>query len=423
MSPAEFTPIAVLALVILRWGGESWLLVLNRRHSLAAAARPVEGGAPDEADDPGVRERTAAYTTAKIAADQMELGWSTVCLLAALLSGALPASLAWVSQRWGHGLGASAAWFLLVSLAFTITEMPLEWRRQFVLEARFGFNSTTARTWWLDQAKGLLLAALLGAPLFLVVLWLFRWAGAGWWWRAWLAVLAFQWVLAWLAPVALIPLFNRLTPLPESPLRSRLLDLCQRAGFPARGIFVMDGSKRTRHANAFFTGFGRFRRIVLFDTLIEQLTPEEVEAVLAHEIGHFKRGHIVRTLSYTAAAAFAAFAALGWLARQPSFTESFGFSPDAGLAPPLLLFGLLSGSVLFWIRPLSNRLSRRHEFQADAYAATAVGRSAPLMSALRKLARHSLSNPNPHPLYSAWHYSHPTLVERERALSAGGAAA
>lgn len=415
MGTPEFTLIAVLGLILLHWAAESGLLLLNLRHSARTPEDPVES--PPAVEDSATRLRTSEYTAAKIHTAQIELGWSTACLVAALLSHALPDSQAWVRARIGAGVVGGAAWIFLVGLGFGLADLPLEWRRQFGLEARFGFNTTTPRTWWLDRVKGLLLGAALGLPVLMLILQLFHWAGGGWWWRAWLVVLAFQWMVAWLAPVILLPVFNRLTPLPEGELRDRLLGLGQRAGFPARGIFVMDGSKRSRHANAFFTGFGRFRRIVLFDTLVEQLTPEELEAVLAHEIGHYRRGHVAKMLAWNAAAGLVGFAALAWLARQAWFAESFGFEPDAGLAPNLLLFGLLSGAVLFWASPAVHYWSRRHEFEADAYAARLLGRAAPLVSALRKLAEKSLANLHPHPLYSAWHYSHPTLVERERALA------
>jgi STE24 endopeptidase len=200
-------------------------------------------------------------------------------------------------------------------------------------------------------------------------------------------------------------------------LRTRLLALGDRTGFRARAIQVMDGSKRSAHSNAFFTGFGRFRRIVLFDTLVAQLTAVELEAVLAHEIGHYRKGHIPKMLAVSAAMQLGGFALIAWLARSPWFNTAFGFPPGE-LAPAFLLFSLLSGFVMFWFSPLANYFSRRHEYEADAFARDAMKDAAPIIAALRKLAQKNLSNLTPHPWFSAFYYSHPTLVERERAVQA-----
>ena len=218
-----------------------------------------------------------------------------------------------------------------------------------------------------------------------------------------------------LYPKLILPLFNKLTPLAEGEARTRLLALSDRTGFRASTIEVMDGSKRSAHSNAFFTGFGRFRRIVLFDTLMTQLSQEELEAVLAHEIGHYRRGHIPQRLVTMALLQFGAFAAIAWLAQAPWFNSAFGL-PAGATAPTFLLFGLLGGLATFWFSPIGNWVSRKHEYEADAFAREAVGGPAPLSGALRKLSQKNLSNLTPHPLYSAVYYSHPTLVERERAL-------
>jgi STE24 endopeptidase len=218
-----------------------------------------------------------------------------------------------------------------------------------------------------------------------------------------------------LYPRLILPLFNKLEPMPLGALRDRLLALGERTGFRATAIEVIDGSKRSAHSNAFFTGFGRFRRIVLFDTLVSQMEAVELEAVLAHEIGHYRRGHVPKRLALSAAMLLAGFAVVAFLARSPWFNQAFGF-PAGDLAPTFLLFGLLGGLATFWLTPLSNLLSRRHEYQADAFARDAMGGPAPLVSALRTLNRKNLGNLTPHPWFSAFFYSHPTLVERERAL-------
>ena len=244
---------------------------------------------------------------------------------------------------------------------------------------------------------------------------LVRWVGATWWLWGFGLLYGFQLLMLVLYPKLILPLFNKLTPLPAGELRARLLALGERTGFRAQTIEVMDGSKRSGHSNAFFTGFGRFRRIVLFDTLIAQLTPDELEAVLAHEIGHYRRGHIPKMLAVSAVTMLAGFAVVAWLAASPWFNLAFGFPPGE-LAPAFLLFGLLSGSVMFWFTPLMNLFSRKHEYEADAFAREAVGGPGPLLGALRKLAQKNLSNLTPHRWFSAFYYSHPTLVEREAAL-------
>jgi len=219
-----------------------------------------------------------------------------------------------------------------------------------------------------------------------------------------------------LFPRLILPLFNKLTPLPGGELRERLLKLAKNLDFTARSIFVIDGSKRSTHSNAFFTGFGRFRRIVLYDTLVDQLEPPQVEAVLAHEIGHYKLGHIPKMLVFSALMMLAGFAVIGWLAGQAGFYEAFGFELADGMGPALILFVLLSGLVTFWISPLMNFWSRRHEYEADAFAKQTVGTPEPLLASLRTLMEKNLGNLTPHPAYSAFHYSHPTLHERESAL-------
>jgi STE24 endopeptidase len=236
--------------------------------------------------------------------------------------------------------------------------------------------------------------------------------------------IAVQVLMTALAPVLILPLFNKLTPLPDGSLKERLIALADRTRFAARSIKVMDGSRRSRHSNAFFTGFGRLRTIVLFDTLIDQLDEAQLEAVLAHEIGHYKRRHILKMLAGSALGILAGFYAVGWLAAQPAFVMAFGFAPTEGeatstaarLAPAFLLFALLSGTVTFWLAPAIHWLTRRYEYQADAFARKVLRDGKPLIQALRKLTEKNLSNLTPHPVYSGFYYSHPTLLEREAAL-------
>jgi STE24 endopeptidase len=229
----------------------------------------------------------------------------------------------------------------------------------------------------------------------------------------------FQLVMIVVYPMWILPWFNKLTPLPEGELRTRLLDLAVRAKFQAQTIQVMDGSKRSGHSNAFFTGFGRWRRIVLFDTLMQQLDPAELEAVLAHEIGHYKLGHIPRMLAVSALLTLGGFWLVGWVANTPAVLQAFGFT-TANVAVAFLLLSLLGGMFGFWLSPVTNLFSRRHEYQADAFAREAIGGAAAMIGALHKLTRENLSNLTPHPLFSAFYYSHPTLAEREAALRSAG---
>lgn len=417
MPAPAFIPVVASVLACLQGAGSVALEKLNAGH-VRAHAREVPEAFRDVVT-PEAYARSVAYTLAK---GRMAMAGSLLevaVLLAVVWSGVLPATLAWAGVDASASAWRSGAWLLGVTLLMSVPSLPLEWWAQFRLEARFGFNTTTPGTWVADRLKGVALSVALGWPLLAMILQWVHWAGSWWWAWAWVAVAAFQAVVLFLAPAVIMPWFNRFEPLPDGPLRDRLLALGRRTGFQAASIQVMDGSRRSRHANAFFTGFGSLRKIVLFDTLVAQLTPDEVEAVLAHEIGHHRCRHIPARLGVAMAMTLAGFAVMGGLATQSWFTGGFGFPPGSGVAPALLMFGLVSPSVLFWSTPLGNRWSRAHEFEADAYARRVLGTAAPLVSALRKLSEKNLSNLTPHPWYSAFHYSHPTLVEREAALLGG----
>jgi STE24 endopeptidase len=404
-----------LLLLLIRWAAQLWLEKINRQHA-ALHAGAVPAAFADHVD-PRTYGRSVEYTLARSRFSDAETTWSTAILLAVLFSGLLPWSFRVFADAWGPGAGSMAAFVICAGLVLSLPSLPFDWYAQFVLEERFGFNTTTPRLWWSDRAKGLLLALLLGYPLLVLILKLVEWTGNQWWLWAWATLMLFQLLMLVLAPLLILPLFNKLTPLPQGELRERLLNLGKRTGFHAQNILVMDGSKRSRHSNAFFTGFGRFRKIVLFDTLIEQLDGTELEAVVAHEIGHYRKRHIPKLIASSAASSLLGFAFIAWLAGQEAFYAAFGFQPGH-IVPALLLFALLSGTVTFWLSPLTNRLSRRFEYQADAYARNAMRSPAPLVGALRKLNEKNLSNLIPHPLYSRFYYSHPTLLEREQALHA-----
>ncbi|HTL59851.1 MAG TPA: M48 family metallopeptidase [Candidatus Limnocylindrales bacterium] len=407
--------ILVLLLILGRWITELALEWLNRRHVLARAK--VMPATLKAIVDEATYVRSVEYTLAKGRFRGFELTYSTILLLLVLFSGVLPTGFDAYSRMFGGSIWAMAGFLFLIGVALSMTALPLDWYAQFQLEQRFGFNTSTQKTWWTDRLKGLVLSLILGYPLLALLLFLVNWAGKRWWLWAWGALMVFQLLMTLLAPILILPLFNKFTPLPETSLRERLFRLANRTRFRAASIQVMDGSRRSRHSNAFFTGLGGFRKIVLFDTLIQQLTEPELEAVLAHEIGHYKKRHIPKMLVFSAAGSLLGFYCLALLAQQPWFYRTFGFQPG-NTAPAFLLFALLAGVITFWFSPLAYIWSRRYEYQADRFAAEAMGQALPLIGALRKLNEKNLSNLTPHPLYSGFYYSHPTLLEREAALAA-----
>lgn len=362
--------------------------------------------------------KSAAYTDARTRFGMLGELFDACILAAVLYLGILP----WLYESLGLLLGAGVwgqSLVLIVTLFILgLPSLPFDWWSTFRIEARFGFNKSTLRLWITDKIKGSLIGLVIGLPLLTLLLWLVNTLGANWWLWGFGIFFIFQLVMVVAYPMFIMPLFNKLEPLEEGDLKTRLFALADRTGFKAQTILVMDGSKRSGHSNAFFAGFGRFRRIVLFDTLIEQMETAEIEAVLAHEIGHYKLGHIPKMILLSAVSTFVMFATLGWLTNADWFVSAFYFNPAAvqSLVPVFMLVALLGGLVGFWFGPLSSRLSRKHEYEADAFARRAIGGPDFLIAALRKLHKENLSNLTPHPLYSAFHYSHPTLPEREGAL-------
>lgn len=405
------------ALVAAKVAAELVLARLNRQEIARHAGRlpAAYAGVMDAA----TYARSSDYSLAKSRFGSWEELYGGAVLAVVVCSGLLPWSWAAWTGWFGAGTWSAVVWVLAVGMALAVPSLPFDWWGTFRLEARFGFNKSTLGLWLADKVKGALVALVLGTPLLWLLLSLVGWVGRWWWVWGFAAVMAFQLLLIVVYPLLILPLFNKLSPLPEGELRTGLMALADRTGFRARTIEVMDGSKRSGHSNAFFTGFGRFRRIVLFDTLIAQLGREELAAVLAHEIGHYKRGHIPKMLALSAGFMAAGFFAIDWLMRSPWFLSGFGFPAEAGVAPALLLVVLLGGLATYWLSPLLNGLSRKHEYEADAFARAAVGGPAPLVGSLRKLAEKNLTNLTPHPWFSTFHYSHPTLLERERALLGG----
>lgn len=321
----------------------------------------------------------------------------------------------------GGEITAGLIFLALVFVGLQLVSLPFSIYSTFVIEERFGFNKTTPKTFAVDQLKSLLLTAALGLPLAAGLLWIFGHIEHAWLW-AWLFFSAFQLFLMWIAPTVILPLFNKFEPMPEGSLRDSIEAMAERCDFPLTEISVMDGSRRSTKANAYFTGFGKNKKIALYDTLVEEQTDDELVAVLAHEIGHFKCRHILQRIAVSIVQSGVLFFLLG-LAIDPdgAFAQmlfaSFGVetvSPHVGL----VLFGILFSPVARLLGIFSNAWSRKHEFEADAFAAKVTGDPAPLVGALKKLSAKNLSNLTPHPLRVVLDYSHPPLVERLRALRA-----
>jgi STE24 endopeptidase len=370
-------------------------------------------------------QKAADYTVARSRFGLLTLAFEAAVLLGWTLLGGLSALNGWVLdasqvlpdgwQAMGYQLGLVAAFVLIGSLL----DLPWELWSTFKIEQAFGFNRTTLTLYFTDMAKGLTVGALLGLPIVALILWLMGAAGPRWWLWAWAAWMGFNLLVMVLYPTVIAPLFNKFEPLTDVALKDRVERLMARCGFASKGLFVMDGSRRSAHGNAYFSGFGPAKRVVFFDTLLAKLNGGEVEAVLAHELGHFKHKHITKRIVVMFALSLAGFALLGWLAQQPAFYLGLGVQPNFGApndALALLLF-LLAGPVFgFFVTPLSSHFSRRDEFQADAYA-RAQARGTDLASALLKLHEDNAGTLTPDPVYARFYYSHPPAAERLAALA------
>jgi STE24 endopeptidase len=354
--------------------------------------------------------KAADYTIAKV-----RLGWiGTVVDAVLVLALTLGGGIAAIDLLWRH-TALTQPWLGLAvigttALVIQLVGLPLSLWRTFVLEARFGFNRTTLQLYLTDLAKGLLLAVALGGPLVLATLVLMQRAGRWWWLWAFGLWLAVSFLMAWAWPVFIAPLFNRFSPLTDLALKARIEGLLERCGFASKGVFVVDNSRRSSHGNAYFTGLGRNKRIVFFDTLLERLEHPEVEAVLAHELGHFRLRHVRKRLLLSMVLMFAGLALLGWLARQAWFYTALGV-PTPSTHAALLLFVLVVPAFTFFVTPLTALWSRRHEFEADAFAKRTASAS-DLANALVKLHRDNASTLTPDRLYAAFYYSHPPPLTR-----------
>ena len=354
-------------------------------------------------------QKAADYTLAKGRFGRVELFIGLVILLGWTLAGGLAwLDAAWRSVGWNAlytGTGVIVSLLLLSSLL----DMPSALYRSFVLEERFGFNQMTPATFASDFIKSTALSLVIGVPFVMLILWLMESAGTAWWVYAWAALTAFSLLMTWAYPKFIAPLFNKFNPLEAGEVADRINALLTRTGFNSQGVFVMDGSRRSAHGNAYFTGFGKNKRIVFFDTLLKHLTPAQVEAVLAHELGHFKRKHILKGMVLSISMTLAGFAVLAWLMQQAWFYAAFGVQPSTYMA--LVLFVLVSPAFTFFISPIMAWWSRKHEFEADAFAAEQSS-SAELIAALVGLYRENASTLTPDPLYSAFYDSHPPAAIR-----------
>ena len=362
-------------------------------------------------------QKAADYTCAKTRAGLAELGVSSLLLLIWTLGGGLDLLDSLLRTYNLPGLWTGTVFILAVVLISSLLELPLSLYRTFSLEQRFGFNKMTPRLFITDLLKNALLMLAIATPLIMLVLWFMDNAGAWWWFYVWLTWLGFNLVMVWAYPAFIAPLFNQFRPLDNAELATRIAALLDRNGFTSNGIFVMDGSTRSTHGNAYFTGLGANKRIVFFDTLIDELSYDEIEAVLAHELGHFKCGHIKKRLSILGATFLAGFAILGVLLGQPWFYTGLGVSePSAYMA--LTLFVLVAPAFTFFLQPVFSSISRKHEFEADDFAMAQV-RSGSLINALVKLYKENANTLTPDPMYSAFHDSHPPAPIRIAHLASG----
>ena len=408
------TILFILALTLMV--GVRWWLATRQLKSVRAHRGAVP--APFAAAIPlADHERAADYNAARLALGRLELVLDAALLLLVTLGGGFAALDAWVGGLQLLPLWHGVATLALLALAMAFVGLPLSVYATFRIEARFGFNRTTPGLFVLDLVRSLAVAVALGVPLLALLLWLMGAAGALWWLYAWAAWVAFGLIVSFAWPRVIAPLFNRFRPLEAGALRDAVERIMRRCGFAAEGVFVMDGSRRSSHGNAYFTGVGRSKRIVLFDTLLERLEPSEVEAVLAHELGHFRLHHIRQRLLLGFAAALAGFAILGIAAREPAFYSAFGV-PSPSTHAALLLFALVIPVFTFPLAPLGSWWSRRHEYEADRFA-LAHSDGAALAKALVKLYRDNASTLTPDALYSAWHDSHPPALARIAAIEKG----
>lgn len=403
-------------MVVATTGMQLWLSLRQSKHVAAHRA-----SVPEEfADKISLEEhqKAADYTQAKGDFGRVELLLGAVILFLWTLGGGLN----WLdslvrSFEWGP-LTTGVAVIIGFSLISSLIDIPSSLYNTFVIEEKFGFNKSTLKIFFIDLLKGAALGVIIGIPLVLLVLWLMETAGDLWWLYAWLALTIFSIIMMWAFPKFIAPIFNKFKPLEEGEVLNRITTLLQRTGFNSDGVFVMDGSKRSSHGNAYFTGFGKTKRIVFFDTLLKHLTPTQVEAVLAHELGHFKHKHVLKGMLVSMSMTLIGFAVLAWLMKQEWFYTALGVQqPSTYMA--LILFIMVSPAFTFFIGPIMSRWSRKHEFEADSFAAQQSD-AGELINALVGLYKKNAGTLTPDPLYSAFYDSHPPASIRIAHLKQAG---
>lgn len=408
MTAPQFT-FLFLAALVLSTALRLWLSLRHEHHvRVNSDTVPAEFAGRIELAD---HQRAANYTVAKVRLGLIDTLIDAALLLVFTLGGGIAAIDAALSAVLGSG-GYLHDLLLIGSagLAGFIVALPLGLYRTFRLEAKFGFNKLTWRLWFVDLLKGAVLTLVIGAPLLLFVLWLMQAMGPAWWFYVWLFWLGFNLLVLVLYPTVIAPLFNKFSPLGDAALKQRIEALLARCGFSSSGLFVMDGSKRSAHGNAYFTGFGRAKRIVFFDTLLDKLTPQEIEGVLAHELGHYHHRHVLKRIALLAVVSFVLLWGLGHLIEQTWFYDGLKVGAG-GTAKGLLMFSLVLPVFTFPLSPVLSALSRRYEYEADAYAAKQTA-AADLVSALVKLYRDNAATLTPDPLHSLFYDSHPPASQR-----------
>ena len=408
-----FTSLLVINLLI-----KFWLANRQMRHVAQHRAKVPDAFA--SVIDTAAHQKAADYTIAKLRLGHWDLALDTAMLVMWTLLGGLAFLDQVLIDLIGPGMWQQIALVFSFTLISAVVSLPLSYVQTFHIEQSFGFNRMTLGLWLSDMLKGGLVAAALGLPLLWLVLYLMQSGGALWWVIAWGVLVAYQLFVMWLAPTVIMPLFNKFQPLEDATLKDRVIALMQRTGFQANGFFVMDGSRRSAHSNAFFTGLGKQKRVVFFDTLLKQLNADEMEAVLAHELGHAKLKHIPKSLLSSFAFTLVGLAGLGWLSTQTWFYEGMGIQPHLGSANDaiaLLLFMMFVPLVSFVTKPWQSARSRKHEFEADAFACQHAN-GADLRQALLKLYQDNASTLTPDPLYVAFYHSHPPAAQRLARLTA-----
>jgi STE24 endopeptidase len=418
MNPSLAMTLTLAAVLVANLLTKLWLSGRQVRHVAQHRDQVPEAFAHTISLD--AHQKAADYTLAKARVGLMDLGVDAVTLVAWTLLGGLDL-LNQVTLNWmGDGMGQQIMLVVSFALIGGLIGLPLSLYQTFGIEQRFGFNNTTPKLWVSDMLKGLLVGMVLGLPILWLVLWLMQAGGSLWWLFTWAALVVYQLFVMWIAPNVIMPLFNKFTPLEDATLKERVTALMTRSGFTAKGFFVMDGSRRSAHSNAFFTGFGAAKRVVFFDTLLAKLNGDEMEAVLAHELGHFKHRHILKMMVTSFATSLAGLALLGWVSQQVWFYTGLGVMPNLNgnnSALALLLFMLVLPLFTFFVSPLSARRSRKFEFEADAYAvANSNGKA--LANALLKLYQDNASTLTPDPWYVAFYYSHPPASQRLARMAA-----